>query len=650
MGRRVKRLGLAVSGALLLVVTGLPASAFVYINSLPDVRGLDPAKLTGDIVVEDRTGGQLADITGPYPSRVSVTLDQVSPKLVQATVASDDPTFWSNRGYDPVASAGRLIGRGGGSTITLRLAALTFGADSSAQGRLRQLGLAAKLESTYSKQQILDLYLNRVFYGEESYGVQAAARNFFGRDARTLDLAQAALLAGLPKAPNLYNPFEHQSLAKQRQREVLDAMRGQGYITQASAEAAAAEPLSLTGRSSIWVAPHFVRYVLSELKQLGFEPGHQQLVVRTTLDSGKQQLAEQTVRENWLANHGNDRGAPLGSSLVALDPKTGEIVAMVGSADPTGVGGIYDFASEIPINAGQIMALYAYAKVLQDRKATADTVIVDGPVPYTVDMPSGSPAWNVQEPDRRSHGSPSLEVALSSGLTIPAVKAEQALGVPTLVDFVRSLGLRPRLPRTDGTFTTNDPDTAFGPNLTLGGYLVTMLEETAALATFANGGVYHAPEAVLRVTDRSGRELYRSDPGRGSRQVFDPGISFILAGALANDANRQGPIGPGTALHLPDRQAAALSATGENGHDDVVLGFTPSLVAGLWLGGIATVRQSVGGTAETAVAPAWSRFMTGALQGMPNGWYQPPPDVTRIGDSWFLSGTTHIERLPNDPA
>jgi membrane peptidoglycan carboxypeptidase len=648
----------AVLGALFAVLAlGANVYAVSFVNSLPSVGGMDSKQFQGDTIIKDRNGQVLADVGSNGDKRITVPLEQINPKLRQATISIEDRTFWTNSGFDTeailrtAATNFRSGGiSGGASTITQQLAKQLFlSPEQSVDRKVKELVLAYQLSQTYSKKQILELYLNRSYYGDQQYGVQAAAQTYFHRDATRVDLAQAAMLAGLPQAPDAYNPVEHFDMAKRRQREVLDAMVRDGAVTPQDSASAYAEHLDVYAPVNTFKAPHFVTYVEKELTQLGYKPGQQQLVVTTTLDYGKQQLAEQTVRDNLRANLSKDTKGILSSALVALDPKTGQVLAYVGSPDINSRGGQFDFVSGQAINPGSSVKPFTYGKAILDRKITMDTPIFDGPTPYVVNL-GGGQKWPVENYDRRSHGVQPAKVALDNSLNIPAVKVELAVGVPQVVDFYRQMGMKPRTP--DGS--TVSPDTAYGASLTLGGYPITLLEEATALSTYADMGLYHRPEAILQVTDLKGTTLYQANPNAGAAYAVDQGVAFIVASILSDDNNRRLIFGTGTPLHLPDRHAAAKTGTTDDFHDALTIGFTPDLATVVWVGDIAGDAKNgyhMSGPQTDGVfvaAPAWHAFMEAALKGVPDHWYDMPKDVTARGTSYFLNDTPKVDNLPGD--
>jgi membrane peptidoglycan carboxypeptidase len=656
--RTLVRLAGTLGGFLLVMVIGVNVYAVSFLDSLPSVRDVDATQWAGDTLIQDRSGQLMADVGTQGDRRLTVNLDQVSPKLVQATVSIEDRTFWTNPGFDPEAivrtaannfRAGGIAG--GGSTITQQLAKQLFlSPEQSIDRKLKEIVLAYQLTQTYSKRQILELYLNRSYYGSQQYGVQAAAETYFHKDAKSVDLAQAAMLAGLPQSPDAYSPVDHFDAAKARQRAVLEALLRDGAISAEEESAAWQEQLQVFPPVINYKAPHFVAYVESELAKLGFHPGQQQLVVRTTLDLGKQALAEQIVRDNLQKNLYRDRSGLLSSSLVAMDPKTGQILSYVGSPDINSRGGQYDFVGKQPINPGSSVKPFTYGKAILDGTLTMDTPICDCPSPLVLNLTNEK--YTVYNYDKRSHGTIPARVALANSLNVPAVKVETAVGVPAEVDFFRQMGMLPRV-RDGSTYgNPNAPDTAYGPSLTLGGYPITTLEEVSALSAYADMGIYHQPEAILQVTDLKGHVLYQADPNQHAHQAVDPGVAFIIASILSDDTNRQLIFGMGTPLHLPDRHAAAKTGTSEAFKDGLTIGFTPDLAAVVWIGDIQGTEHTMtsGSDGVYVAAPAWHAFMEGALKGVPDKWYTMPADVVPgKGNSFFLSSNPlKIDHLPGD--
>jgi len=659
MRRTAALRGLGAAIAVLLVI-GVAADAYAqsFFDSLPSIHGLDSAAFAGDTIITDRNGVLLADVGNHGDHRLAVKLKDVAPVMIQATVAIEDKGFYTNPGFDLAGivraafdnlKAGHIVG--GGSTITQQLAKQQFlTPEQSLSRKIKELALAYELAQTYSKDQIMELYLNKSFYGSQSYGVEAAAESYFHIPASKLDLAQSAVIAGLPQAPTEWNPVLHPEAAKLRQTEVLQAMVRSNFISQEDMDTALTEKLVYQAPVNSFLAPHFVDYVLAELRQLGFQPGVQQLNVKTTLDWGKQQIGQSLVEGNLAANQWRDRRGQLSSGLVAEDPKTGEILVMVGSPNYNVNGGQINYTT-IPRNMGSSMKPYTYGAVINARAATVDTPVYDGPSPLV--YKDAYTTANIYNYDGKTHGVLPLKKAMGNSLNIAAVKVELSIGVPAILSYMRNLGVNPRIPvpNANGQYRIGNLD-EYGPSLTLGGYPITLLEHVGGIATYADMGIYHTPEAILSVRDSHGKPLYATDASHRARLALDPSVAFIMAQIMADDQNRCLIFGCNSALHWTDRTVAAKTGTTDNFKDAVTIAFTPDLAVALWVGDILSNQYTMvnGSDGIFVASPAIHSFVSQALAGVPgNRWYTPPPGVVAgANNSWFLSDTRSIAKLPGD--
>jgi membrane peptidoglycan carboxypeptidase len=686
IGQKMRRTtmlrGLGAAVAVLLVI-GVAADAYAqsFFDSLPSIQGLDSAGFAGDTIIYDNTGKTvLADVGNHGDHRLAVKLKDVAPVAIQATVAIEDKGFYTNPGFDlggiiragfDNIRAGHVVG--GGSTITQQLAKQQFLTPEQTWSRkIKELALAYELSQTYSKDQIMELYLNKSFYGSQSYGIEAAAESYFHIPASKLDLAQAALLAGLPQRPTEWNPVLHPDAAKLRQAEVLRAMVRSNFISQEDMDNALAEKLVYQAPVNSFLAPHFVDYVLAELRQLGFQPGVQQLNVKSTLNYNMQTVGEGVIRYNMAAKPGRNcynSGIPdgwkyglyeagakcwdpnglLSSGLVAVDPRTGNILAMVGSPDYNAKAGQINYTT-IPRNMGSSMKPYTYGAVINARAATVDTPVYDGPSPLVYkDAYSTTKIYNY---DGKSHGVLPLKQAMGNSLNIAAVKVELSIGVPAVLTWMRGMNVFPRYIAPDGSFAATAPPDQYGPSLTLGGYPVSLLEHVNGMATYADMGVYHSPESVLQVTDSRGKVLYTTHPDQRARLALDPAVAFIMAQIMADDQNRCRIFGCNSPLHWKNRTVAAKTGTTDNFKDAVTVAFTPDLAVGIWVGDVLSNRYTMirGSDGVFVASPAVNAFVAKALQGVPgNRWYTAPPGVVAgPNNSWYLADTLKIEKLPGD--
>ncbi len=663
IGQKMRRTtllrGLGAAVAVMLVI-GVAADAYAqsFFDSLPSIQGLDSAAFAGDTIIYDSTGKVvLADVGNHGDHRLAVKLKDVAPVAIQATVAIEDKGFYTNPGFDLVGivraafdniRAGRIVG--GGSTITQQLAKQQFlTPEQSVSRKIKELALAYELSQTYSKDQIMELYLNKSFYGSQSYGIEAAAESYFHIPASKLNLAQASVLAGLPQAPTEWNPVLHPESAKLRQTEVLQAMVRSNFISQEDMDKALAEKLVYQAPVNSFLAPHFVDYVLAELRQLGFQPGIQQLNVTTTLNWKMQQIGQSVVSSNLKKNLWRDPKGVLSSGLVAVQPTTGDILVMVGSPSYNSKGGQINYTT-IPRNMGSSMKPYTYGAVINARAATVDTPVYDGPSPLVYkDAYSTTKIYNY---DGRSHGVLPLKKAMGNSLNIAAVKVELSIGVPAVLSWMRNLGVIPRYISPDGSYNATAPGDQYGPSLTLGGYPITLLEHVEGIATYADMGVYHTPQAVLKVTDSRGAVLYQDHPNQRARLAIDPAVAFIMAQIMADDQNRCMIFGCNSQLHWKDRTVAAKTGTTDNFKDAATIAFTPDLATGLWVGDILDNRHFMkyGSDGVFVASPGVHTFVSSALAGVPgNRWYTAPPGVVAgPNNSWYLLDARSIARLPGD--
>ena len=651
--------GLGAVVAVMLVI-GVAADAYAqsFFDGLPSIQGLDSAAFAGDTIIYDSTGKVvLADVGNHGDHRLAVKLKDVAPVAIQATIAIEDKGFYTNPGFDLVGivraafdniRAGHIVG--GGSTITQQLAKQQFlTPEQSVSRKIKELALAYELSQTYSKDQIMELYLNKSFYGSQSYGIEAAAESYFHIPASKLDLAQASVLAGLPQAPTEWNPVLHPDSAKLRQTEVLQAMVRSNFISQEDMDKALAEKLVYQAPVNSFLAPHFVDYVLAELRQLGFQPGIQQLNVTTTLNWKMQQIGQSVVSSNLSKNLWRDPKGVLSSGLVAVQPTTGDILVMVGSPSYNSKGGQINYTT-IPRNMGSSMKPYTYGAVINARAATVDTPVYDGPSPLVYkDAYSTTKFYNY---DGRSHGVLPLKKAMGNSLNIAAVKVELSIGVPAVLSWMRNLGVIPRYISPDGSYNATAPGDQYGPSLTLGGYPITLLEHVEGIATYADMGVYHTPQAILKVTDSRGAVLYQDHPNQRARLAVDPAVAFIMAQIMADDQNRCMIFGCNSALHWKDRTVAAKTGTTDNFKDAATIAFTPDLATGLWVGDILDNRHFMkyGSDGVFVASPGVHTFVSSALAGIPgNRWYTAPPGVVAgPNNSWYLLDARSIARLPGD--
>lgn len=641
-----------------------------YVQRLPDVRLMAAERLPEDTLIYASDGTTvLADLHLPGNQHYSEPLSAMGKYLPMATIAIEDRNFFSEPGFDPAAlaraawvdwRAGAPIE--GGSTITQQLVKLKLvGNQPTLSRKFREVLLAMEAARAYTKEQILEMYLNTVFFGNDAYGSAAAAKIYFHTQTAKLDLAQAALLAGFLRDPTYSNPFANWKAAKARQRQVLDAMLREKMVAPTEAAQAFAEdigpPNHLFPPENRILAPGFVSYVTDQLvsiygEKTTFEGG---LRVITTLDWRLQQLAQKSITDEVTAksHYHVSQGA-----LVAIDPRTGAILAMVGSADPNGNGGKYNMAVWPPRNPGSSMKIYTYTAALSSRKFTMVTRVADSPI--HIRLPGESQIYAPRDYDGRWHGICQLQQCLGNSLNVPAVKVEMAIGVPAVVEEARLMGAPPWTGHLDAqgimSYTDNDSPSSYGPSLTLGGYGETPLQMATGASVLAALGVLHPPFAVWWIGSAQGTSLFRADPGPTAIRVVDPRVAFIMSQILSDNGNRAMIFGPYSPLTLPGRMVAAKTGTAEDFADAWTIGYTPSLVAAVWMGNPDwRQKMTYGLDGVFTAAPAWHNFMQAALDtlGLSSEWYAEPADLI---DAWvggklayFLPGTSPDAPTPSQP-
>ncbi len=633
-----------------LICTAL-AGIWLFID-LPSVDQIPQAPQLPSIRITDRYGRLLYDLLADEGGRHTIVAIQDIPSdLINATIATEDKTFYENPGVDlrSILRALWINLRGGetlsgGSTITQQVARNLLLEKGERQQRtlrrkLRESILAWQLAHNLEKEEILALYLNHMYYGAMSYGVEAAAQTYFGKPVRELDLAESALLAGLPQAPSLYNPLTDLGKAKNRQQVVLELMEKQGYISTDLRTSAAREQLVFVSSPYPIEAPHFVLMIHDRLGDLVAEDTLYSaggLTVRTSLDLDWQHHAERIISNQLTELNKADiasPGAGIGNAaLVALDPQTGEILAMVGSPDyfnPTTFGAINMAVS--PRQPGSAFKPLVYAAALDPSRQdplTAASMILDV---YTAFVTHDGYAYAPVNFDHLEHGPVSLRQALASSLNIPAVRVLDEVGLDRVIDLTKNLGIT----------TFGDPD-GYDLSLALGGGEVRLLELTAAYAAFANAGQFVSPVAILAIEDAQGHR-YATPDSTETRQVIDPRIAWLITDILSDDDARSIGFGHNSLLQI-GRPAAVKTGTTTDFRDNWTIGYLPDLAVGVWVGN-ADSKPMFNVTGLSGAAPIWHQFMRTVTNGVPEKAFVRPEGVLRE-EVCTLSGLLPGEACP----
>jgi len=600
--------------------------------------------------IYDRNGVLLWELLDPHGGRrTRVTLDQVSPFVIDATVATEDETFWEHRGFSPFAIARALYQNlrareivSGFSTITQQVARnLLLSPEERSQEtlsrKIKEVVLATEIERRYDKNQILEIYLNENNYGNLAYGIEAAAQTYFQKSARDLNLAEASLLAGLPQSPALHDPFVNPDGALSRQEDVLRLMveaTGVGNlnpgITQEQASAAAIEMAgrigTLTPPQIDIPAPHFVQYVRQQVEaEFGPEMLYRDVGLRiyTTLDLNQQGIAEEQVRTG-VANL-SDRNATNGA-LVAIDPRSGEIMAMVGSVDfnDDSIDGQVNVAVRCRQPGSSIKPLTFLAAF--ERGWTTSTLIWDVKAEY---LNPPNPPYVPVNYDGKYHGNTLLRASLANSYNVPAVKALEFVGIEGLLNMAERLGVVSlRHPEQHCPEYPYDAPPIYGLSLTLGGGEMKLLEMTGAYAVFANGGVRIPPTAIRYIENANGDLIadYRNRPGG---RVVSVQHAYLLTNILSDYQARCPAFGCPNTLQLDDRIAAAKTGTTTDYRDAWAIGYTPELVTGVWVGNSDNTPM-IDVPGSRGAGPIWKGFMTQALANVPPSNFERPPGIVDL--------------------
>lgn len=615
---------------------------------LPDPNRLSDRSTELSTRIADRNGKILYEVYGEK-NRTLVKFSDISPNLVNATLATEDATFYEHRGFYALgivrAIRNKLLGRGtqGASTITQQVVKNTLlSPERTFWRKIKEFILSLQIENKYSKEEILQLYLNESPYGGQNYGVYAASVAYFGKKPSELTLAEASYLAGLPQSPSYYSPYSSNPEAGvNRQKTVLGLMREKGWmgpdkkrytITEEEYQKAINEKLTFTPRAKSILAPHFVFYVKGLLAEKYGEDvvENEGLQVITSLDYDSQQKAEQIVKEEV------DKAKYLrvgNAALVAIDPKTRQIIAMVGSKDfnldpepegcNPGTTGINSCVFEPSVNTatsrrqpGSSIKPITYTALLM-KGYTASFPFVD--VPTTFPRGEGLKPYDPVNYDGKFRGPISLRNALGNSINIPAVKALKIVGIPAMLDLAHNMGI-----------TTLTDYSRYGLALTLGGGETKVLDMTNVYATFAEGGIYREPVAILEVKDAKGNIL---DKWRdtGGKRVLTEDVAYLISDILSDDGARSEVFGPGSLLNIPKHQVAVKTGTTDDKHDNHTYGYTPSIAVGVWVGNNNnTPMNPLLASGITGAAPIWHRFMDSYLKDRPNEPFKKPDNIVEL--------------------
>lgn len=580
-----------------------------YRNIIANPELIMAKKKTGTTIL-DRNGIVLFQGYGAT-EKGNIKLADMPVSLLSATLATEDDEFYQHQGLSLKGTTRALYHdvlhtktAQGGSTITQQLVKTTLlTSEKSFERKFRELVLSVELERRYSKDQILEMYLNSIYYGEGAYGVKAASEIYFHKPVSQLSASESALLAGLAQSPSQYNPNLNPSNAINRRDYVLERMNKLGMLGDKQYTTALATPVTTYSKETIVKAPHFVFYILDQLRrdygQDIVEKGA--ITVHSTLDYNKQLLGEEVVRRQITslnANHVTNGG------LVSVEPKTGDIIAMVGSVDynQAGFGNVNVTLSAL--QPGSSFKPITYLTAFQ-KGYTGATVLEDKPIK----IPTGGGAF--YEPknfDEKNRGTLPLRRALANSLNIPAVHALEFAGIGDTVAMAHNLGI--------SESTTSLSSVAdIGLSMALGSREVRPLDMAGVYATIANNGVRNTPRAIAKVEDRLGDNITKPSTNVVAKQVIDSRLTYMITSILSDNGARREIFGARSPLEL-SRPAAVKSGTTNDYRDNWTIGFTPSLVTAVWVGNNDHSPMN-GVTGIMGAAPIWKEYMERALADTP---------------------------------
>ncbi len=591
-------------------------------------------------IIYDRNGKPLYNLYDKE-NRVPLELNQIPKYMQEATISIEDKDFYHHSGYDifgilrAVKNIISFQGLSGGSTLTQQLVKnVLLSPEQTIFRKIREVILAYQIEKKFTKDQILQMYLNEVPYGGSTYGVESAARTYFGKSAKDLTLTEAAILAGLPQSPTYYSPFgKYPKAYEDRARNVLRRMHEDGYITaqQQSDADKQLDTVQFASSSGEISAPHFVFYVKDQLVakfgEQRVESGG--LRVTTTLDRDLNDQVQSIVHDEIvkIKKYKVTNGA-----AVVLNPKTGEILSMVGSYDYFDKNiGAYNVTTALrqPGSSGKPF-IYATAFT---KGYTPASLIMD----VKTDYPSGDPAHPTYSPenyDGKYRGPTQLRFALGNSINTVAVKLTALVGLKDIMTNGYNAGISTWEPTADNM-------KGVGLSLALGGKEVRLLDLTSAYGVFATGGVRNEPVSILKVTDSKGNVLYEYRPVTG-RRVFPEDVSFLVSHILSDNNARKAVFGENNLLIVPGKTVAVKTGTTDQKRDNWTVGYTPSIAAGVWVGNNDnTIMDPWVTSGVTGAAPIWNKIMRVALKNLPNEDFVKPDNVVAQTIDALSGGLPH---------
>ena len=607
---------------------------FIYIElALPAPESIALRKVTESTKIYDKTGGILLyDIHGEE-KRTIIPWDQIPESVKKATLASEDADFYSHKGLDIKGILRALLKdvrdldlSQGGSTITQQLVKkVLLGDEKTITRKLKEALLSIEVEKRFTKDEILWMYLNQIPYGSNAYGIEAAAKTFFGKTASELTLNESAILASLIKAPSYYSPYgNHVDELTARKNSLLGRMATLNLVTTEEYEEAVDEEAAFKSDIEDIQAPHFVimvkEYLENKYGQDAVESGGLKII--TTLDAELQTATEETISK--YAEINKEKYKASNAALVAIDPKTGEVLSLVGSVD------YFDIENEGNFNVttarrqpGSAFKPFAYAVAFQ--KGYPDfTVLFDAKTEFN---PNCSPdaeqekdeyeldCYHPRNYDGRFRGPVTMRQGLAQSLNVPSVKTLYLAGVNDTIDLAEKMGI-----------TTLQDRSRFGLSLVLGGAEVRLVDLVSAYGVFANDGIKNPWHFIESVETANGTVLEKSilEP----RRIVEPQIARLISDVLSDNTARAPVFGYSSSLYFPGRSVAAKTGTTQENRDAWVIGYSPTIATGVWVGNNRQESMTQEGAGISAAGPMWHEFMSKALEKLPREEFAKPDIVS----------------------
>lgn len=615
---------------IVLGILAVPVLFFWYSRDLPTSGTLVEAQIPDATRIYDRDGELLYSVYQEQ-NRTFVPIDQIPETLKQATISIEDKDFYKNKGFSPegylraIANSVLFQRRlAGGSTITQQLVKNILLTDErSFERKIKEFILAIQVSNKFSKDEILELYLNNIPYGGTAVGVEAASQSYFGKEASELDLAESAFLAGLPQSPSRYSPFTGDKLYVARTKAVLKEMREDGYINKEEEEKALnkIERYKFSQKETSIKAPHFVMYVRRLLEQ---EFGSNVvatggLQVTTTLDYDLQKEAEDIVEEE--VDDLEDYDVSNGAALIT-DPKSGEILAMVGSAD------YYDSENDGNFNVvvdgqrqpGSSLKPIIYATGFE-KGYTPASMLMDVKTEFATDDPSKP--YNPVNYSGKFQGPVHVRYALGNSLNIPAVKMLALVGVQDAMQTAYDMGISNWEP-------TQANMSNVGLSLVLGGRETTLFDIVGAYGAFANKGEKKQLYTLEKVTDSKGKKLYEHDDKDGIKALSED-VAYLISHILSDNGARTAEFGANSLLNISGKTVAVKTGTTDEKRDNWTIGYTPSRVVGVWVGNndYTPMNQAIS-SGLTGASPIWNKLMKLSLEGKKDEPFERPKDIISL--------------------